>query len=202
MLNWVKKVCESEPRFSFSSQVWFLVLTVEACDTDRSPPLSEWCILFFFYTWDTCSKRTVISPPRTFDFLTVGRLREVHVSVSQGAPGDHVPAYPNGEHRSGGAEFLVQHSLRDVGVQVANVERSHRITPRRCVHISHLTEVNAKLPLKINVKAEWREGEGRKMPVYEPYPGSKLRSASRLIKTLTAGCVVELRGEKKSKLEK
>lgn len=39
------------------------------------------------------------------------------------------------------------------------------------------------------------------MPVYEPYPGSKLRSASRLIKTLTAGCVVELQGEKKSKLQ-
>lgn len=73
-------------------------------------------------------------------FLTVSRLGEVHISVSQGAPGDHVSAYPNGEHRSGWAEFLIQHSLRDIGVQVANVERSHWITPRRCVHISDLTE--------------------------------------------------------------
>lgn len=39
------------------------------------------------------------------------------------------------------------------------------------------------------------------MPVgYEPYPGSKLRSSSGLIKTLTAGSPVEL--EKKSKLKK
>lgn len=80
--------------------------------------------------------------------LTVRRLREVHVCVSQGATGDHVPAHPDGEHRAGGAELLVQHSLRDVGVQVANVERSHRVTPRRRVHISDWTRVNVKVPLK------------------------------------------------------
>lgn len=80
-------------------------------------------------------------------FLTISRLWEVDISVSQGPPGDHVPADPNGEHRSGGAEFLVQHRLRDVGVQVANVERSHRITPGRCVHISGFTqEENTKVP--------------------------------------------------------
>ena len=73
-------------------------------------------------------------------FLTISWLGEVDISVSQGSPGDHVPAYPNRKHRSGWAEFLVQHSLRDVRVQVANVERSHRITPRRCVHISEFTK--------------------------------------------------------------
>lgn len=73
-------------------------------------------------------------------FLTISWLGEVDISVSQGSPGDHVSAYPNGEHRSGWAEFLIQHSLRDVGVQVANVERSHRITPRRRVHISEFTK--------------------------------------------------------------
>lgn len=67
-------------------------------------------------------------------WLTVSGLREVDISVSQGAAGDHVPADPDGEHRSGGAELLIQHSLRDVGVQVANVERSHRVTPCRSVH--------------------------------------------------------------------
>lgn len=72
--------------------------------------------------------------------LTVGRLGEVHIRVSEGAPGDHVSTYPNGEHRSGGAEFLVQHSLRDIGVQVADVERSHRIAPGRRVHASDSTE--------------------------------------------------------------
>lgn len=79
----------------------------------------------------TCSHSTAIP-----SLLTVSRLWEVHISVSQRPPGDHVSADPNGEHRSGWAEFLVQHSLRDVGVQVANIERSHRITPRRCVHIA------------------------------------------------------------------
>lgn len=72
-------------------------------------------------------------------FLTVSGLREVHISVSEGSPGDHVAAHPNGEHRSGWAELLVQHCLRDIGVQVANVEGSHRITPGRCVHISGFT---------------------------------------------------------------
>lgn len=73
--------------------------------------------------------------------LTVSGLREVHISISEGAPGDHVSADPNGEHRSGGAELLVQHSLRYVWVQVANVERSHRITPRRSVHFLELPRI-------------------------------------------------------------
>lgn len=83
---------------------------------------------------NTCHAQTA-QPPPLVSFLTVSGLREVHIGISEGAPGDHVSAYPNGEHRSGRAEFLVQHSLRDVGVQVANVERSHRITPCRCVHL-------------------------------------------------------------------
>lgn len=67
---------------------------------------------------------------------TVSGLGEVHICVSEGAPGDHVSADPDGEHRAGWAEFLVQHSLRDVGVQVANVQRSHRIIPSRRVHVA------------------------------------------------------------------
>lgn len=80
---------------------------------------------------------------------TVSRLGEVHIGVSERAPGDHVSADPNGEHRAGGAEFLVQHRLGDVGVQVANVQRSHRIIPRRCVHISVFTKANAKTSSKM-----------------------------------------------------
>lgn len=101
--------------------------------------------------------RTVIASH--VSFLTVSRLREVHVSISKGAPGDHVSAYPNGEHRSGWAEFLIQHSLRDIGVQVANVEGSHRITPRRCVHISGLHKSKCKASFK-NVR-ERKRNAGR-----------------------------------------
>lgn len=85
----------------------------------------------------------------TYVLHTVSRLGEVHIRVSEWAPGDHVSADPNGEHRAGWAEFLVQHSLRDVGVQVANVQRSHRIIPRRCVHISVFTKANAKTSSKM-----------------------------------------------------
>lgn len=88
-------------------------------------------------------RQTAESAPRSL--LTVSRLREVHISISEGAPGDHVAADPDGEHRSGWAEFLVQHRLRDVGVQIANVERSHRIAPRRCVHIAAVSTGGARL---------------------------------------------------------
>lgn len=85
----------------------------------------------------------------TYVLHTVSRLGEVDVRVPEGAPGDHVSADPNGEHRAGWAEFLVQHRLRDVGVQVANVQRSHGIIPRRCVHISVFTKADAKTSSKM-----------------------------------------------------
>lgn len=90
-------------------------------------------IKFIFISHDDPHVGELI-PPTPQGFLTVSGLGEVDIGVSEGPPGDHVSAYPNGEHRSGGAEFLIQHSLRDVRVQVTNVERSHRITPGRCVH--------------------------------------------------------------------
>lgn len=75
----------------------------------------------------------------TFYFLTVSRLLEVHIGIAQWAPGNHVTTNPNWQDWSGRAEFLIQHSLRDIRVQVADIERSHRITPRgRCVHFSKL----------------------------------------------------------------
>lgn len=91
-------------------------------------------------TLSTFKERMILSYVAIHTVLTVSWLREVDIRVSQGSPGDHVSADPDREHRSGWAEFLVQHRLGDVGVQVANVERSHRVTPRRCVHISDLTE--------------------------------------------------------------
>lgn len=86
---------------------------------------------------------------RTCVLHTVSGLGEVHVCVSEGAPGDHVSADPNGEHRAGWAEFLVQHRLRDVGVQVANVQRSHRIIPRCCIHIAVFTKAKTSSSKKV-----------------------------------------------------
>ncbi len=74
---------------------------------------------------------------RCLSCLTVRRLLEVDVGIAQRAPRDHIPTHADGQHRAGRTEFLIQHSLRDIRVQVAHVERSHRITPlRRCVHVS------------------------------------------------------------------
>lgn len=112
--------------------------------------------------------------------LTVGRLREVHIGISKGAPGDHVSAYSNGEHRAGGAELLVQHSLRDVGVQVADVQRSHRITPRRRVHISDLTKVNVKLASKKMLR-------GRETGYRIPGPNEKKNKKRQTWKTTIEG---------------
>ncbi len=74
---------------------------------------------------------------RCLSCLTVPRLLEVDVGIAQRAPRDHIPTHADGQHRAGRTEFLIQHSLRDIRVQVAHIERSHRITPRRrCVHVS------------------------------------------------------------------
>ncbi len=74
---------------------------------------------------------------RCLSCLTVRRLLEVDVGIAQRAPRDHIPTHADGQHRAGRTEFLIQHSLRDIRVQVAHVKRSHRITPlRRCVHVS------------------------------------------------------------------
>lgn len=79
-------------------------------------------------------RRTTV---RCLSCLTVRRLLEVDVGIAQRAPRDHIPTHADGQHRAGRTEFLIQHSLRDIRVQVAHIERSHRITPRSCcVHVS------------------------------------------------------------------
>lgn len=66
--------------------------------------------------------------------LTVRWLLEVDVRVAQRAARNHVSADADGEHRAGRAELLIQHGLRDVRVQVAHVQRSHRVAAPRRVH--------------------------------------------------------------------
>ena len=46
--------------------------------------------------------------------FSVGRLLEIHVSVSQRHPGDHVPADSNGEDGSGRGELFKKHGLGDI----------------------------------------------------------------------------------------
>lgn len=55
------------------------------------------------------------------------RLLKVHVGIAQRPPGDHVPADSDRQHRAAGRELLKQHSLRHVGVQIADVQRRHGI---------------------------------------------------------------------------
>lgn len=65
---------------------------------------------------------------------TVGRLLEVDIGVSEGSAGDHVPADPDREDGSGGAEFLVQHGLRHVRVEVPDVQGGHGVAGGTGVH--------------------------------------------------------------------
>ena len=65
---------------------------------------------------------------------TIGRLLEVDVRITEGTPSDHVPAYSDWEDRPGRAEFLVQHGLRDVLMQVSHVQRGHGVTGRAGIH--------------------------------------------------------------------
>mmetsp|Transcript_77772 Transcript_77772/g.240981 ORF Transcript_77772/g.240981 Transcript_77772/m.240981 type:complete len:661 (-) Transcript_77772:101-2083(-) len=55
--------------------------------------------------------------------LSVRHAMEVHVAIAQGAPRDAVTANTDGGHGAHGVENLVQHGLRDIRVEVANVER-------------------------------------------------------------------------------
>lgn len=66
---------------------------------------------------------------------TVGRLLEVDIGVSERAPSDHVPAHPDGQDGPGWAEFLIQHGLSHVLVEVPDVEGGHGVTWSAGVHV-------------------------------------------------------------------
>lgn len=70
--------------------------------------------------------------------LTVGGLLEVDVGVSERAAGHHVPAHPDGEDGTRGAELLVQHGLRDVRVQISHIQGRHGVTGSTGVHLQLL----------------------------------------------------------------
>lgn len=68
------------------------------------------------------------------NWLTVGRLLEVHVGIAEGPAGDHVSAHSDRQDGPGRAEFLVEHGLGYVLVQVSHVKGSHRVAWRAWVH--------------------------------------------------------------------
>ena len=67
--------------------------------------------------------------------LTVSRLLEVDVGITQGAAGDHIAADPDGQHRPRRTELFVQHGLGDVRVQVTHVQGGHGVAAGRSVHL-------------------------------------------------------------------
>lgn len=71
---------------------------------------------------------------------TVRWLLEVNIGVSKGTPGDHVPTDPDREDRSGWAEFLVQHGLGHILMQVPDVQGGHGVTGSAGIHIQVLTK--------------------------------------------------------------
>jgi len=59
--------------------------------------------------------------------LGISRLLEVDVGISEGPPGNHVPAHTDGEDRARGGELLEEHRLGYLGGQIAHIERGHGI---------------------------------------------------------------------------
>ena len=88
------------------------------------------------------------------EILTIGGLLEVDIGVAERAPGDGVAAHAYGQHGASRREFLEEHGLGYVAVQVAYVERGHRVVWRSWIHLgcvfslaSFLTLVNTSLSL-------------------------------------------------------
>ena len=66
---------------------------------------------------------------------TVSRLLEVDIGIAEGSAGDHVSADSDGEDGPGRAEFLVEHGLGNVWMQVPHIEGSHRVARRAGIHV-------------------------------------------------------------------
>ena len=90
--------------------------------------------------WGPGWRRTPRVPPEPTNLwpqllLTVSRLLEVDVGITQGAAGDHIAADPDGQHRPRRTELFVQHGLGDVRVQVTHVQGGHGVAAGRSVHL-------------------------------------------------------------------
>lgn len=53
---------------------------------------------------------------------TVSRLLEIDIGIAKGSAGDHVSAYSDGQNGPSRAEFLVEHGLSNVWMQVPHIE--------------------------------------------------------------------------------
>ena len=71
--------------------------------------------------------------------LTVGWLLKVDIGVAEGAASDDIATHANGDYGAGLAKLLEERGLVYVRVEVADVERSYRVTGR-CLH-RHLRDV-------------------------------------------------------------
>lgn len=80
--------------------------------------------------------------------LTVSRLLEVDIGVAQRAPSNHVTTDTDGKHGSSSRKLLKQSSLRNVGVQVPDIQRGHLIILAARIHLAVKSSIT--LPNLIN----------------------------------------------------
>lgn len=66
---------------------------------------------------------------------TIRWLLEVDIGVAERSAGDHVPADPDREDSSSWAEFLVQHGLCHIWMEIPDVKGGHGITGSTGVHV-------------------------------------------------------------------
>lgn len=66
---------------------------------------------------------------------TISRLLEVDIGIAEGSAGDHVSAHSDGENGPSRAEFLVEHGLGNVWMQVSHIEGGHWVAGRARIHV-------------------------------------------------------------------
>ena len=88
------------------------------------------------------SKYVTVQLSVRFTLITIRRLLEVDVCISETATSDHISANTNAQHRASCRELLKQHSLGHLGMQIPDVQRRHWIWRLTLVHLLSLLKVN------------------------------------------------------------
>ena len=76
---------------------------------------------------------------------TIGWLLEVDIGIPEGAPRDHVPAYPDREDWSCRGKLLEEGGLGDIRVEVPHVKGGHRVvgTAWTWIHLGSFLLLNS-----------------------------------------------------------
>lgn len=154
----------------------------EACRFHLTPTLS---LKNTFYDIQTVS--SLIKTP------TVRWLLEVDIGISKRTPSNHVPTDPDRQDSPGRAEFLVQHGLGHVLVEVPDVQGGHGVTRSTGVHVSSAAGASQVLEQRTIRRRNFRRLWELALQLHLRHPASRQfgmtfhRWLPRRIKQITMG---------------